>query len=62
MTNAETLIQTQKGRNLEYLTIGWNSIEAIAAIIAGLIAGSIALVGFGFDSIIEVSSGAIVLW
>ncbi len=62
MTSAETLRQTQKGRNLEYLTIGWNSLEAVAAIIAGLIAGSIALVGFGFDSIIEVSSGAIILW
>ncbi len=60
--NVETLRQTQKGRNLEYLTIGWNSLEAIAAIIAGLIAGSIALVGFGVDSIIEVSSGAIILW
>jgi divalent metal cation (Fe/Co/Zn/Cd) transporter len=60
--NVETLRQTKKGRNLEYLTIGWNSLEAVAAIAAGLIAGSIALVGFGFDSIIEVSSGAIVLW
>ncbi len=62
MTNADTLRQTQKGRNLEYLTIGWNSLEAVAAIVAGLIAGSIALIGFGLDSIIEVSSGAIVLW
>jgi divalent metal cation (Fe/Co/Zn/Cd) transporter len=52
----------QCGRRLEYLTIGWNSLEAVAAIIAGLIAGSIALVGFGFDSIIEVSSGTILLW
>ncbi len=60
--NVEILRQTQKGRNLEYLTIGWNSLEAVAAIAAGLIAGSIALVGFGFDSIIEVSSGAIILW
>ena len=50
------------GQRLEYLTIGWNSLEAIAAIVAGLIAGSIALVGFGFDSVIEVSSGAILLW
>jgi divalent metal cation (Fe/Co/Zn/Cd) transporter len=53
---------TKRGRNLEYLTIGWNSLEAVAAIVAGLIAGSIALVGFGVDSIIEVSSGAIILW
>ena len=52
----------RRGRNLEYLTIGWNSLEAIIAVSAGLIAGSIALVGFGFDSIIEVSSGAIILW
>ena len=47
---------------LAYLTIGWNSVEAILAIGAGLIAGSIALVGFGVDSVIEVSSGAIILW
>jgi divalent metal cation (Fe/Co/Zn/Cd) transporter len=50
------------GRNLEYLTIGWNSIEAVAAIGAGILAGSIALVSFGFDSVIESLSGAIVLW
>lgn len=52
----------RRGRWLEYLTIGWNSLEAIIAIGAGLLAGSIALVGFGLDSIIEVSSGAALLW
>jgi divalent metal cation (Fe/Co/Zn/Cd) transporter len=52
----------RRGRWLEYLTIGWNSLEAIASIAAGLIAGSIALVGFGLDSLIEVSSGAALLW
>ncbi|SRR5579875_1959917 len=50
------------GRRLEYLTIGWNLLEAIAAIGAGLVSGSIALVGFGFDSLIEVSSGVVLLW
>ncbi len=55
-------VNEQTGRRLEYLTIGWNSLEAIAAVAAGLIAGSIALVGFGIDSVIEVSSGAIILW
>lgn len=50
------------GRWLEYLTIGWNSLEGVASIVAGLLAGSIALVGFGFDSLIEVSSGAALLW
>lgn len=52
----------RRGRNLEYLTIGWNSLEAVIAIGAGLLAGSIALVGFGVDSVIETSSGAILLW
>lgn len=52
----------KRGRLLAYLTIGWNSLEAIIAVGAGLMAGSIALVGFGVDSVIEVSSGAIILW
>ena len=52
----------RKGRTLELLTIGWNSLEAIIAVGFGLIAGSIALVGFGFDSVIEVSSGVALLW
>lgn len=52
----------RRGRNLEYLTIGWNSLEAVAAIGAGSLAGSIALIGFGFDSVIESVSGAVLLW
>ena len=52
----------QRGRRLEYLTLSWNSLEAVVAIVAGLIAGSIALVGFGLDSIIECLSGGVLLW
>ncbi|MGH9929542.1 MAG: cation diffusion facilitator family transporter [Pyrinomonadaceae bacterium] len=52
----------RRGRYLEYFTIGYNSLEGLIAIVAGLIAGSIALVGFGFDSLIEVTSGAVLLW
>jgi len=52
----------QRGRRLEYLTLSWNSLEAVVAIVAGLIAGSIALVGFGLDSIIECFSGGVLLW
>lgn len=52
----------RRSRQLEYLTVGWNSLEAVAAIGAGLFAGSIALVGFGVDSVIETSSGLILLW
>src|ERR1700746_3233915 len=55
-------VAIQRGTRLEYLTIGWNSLEAIIAIGAGIIAGSVSLVGFGLDSIIEVSSGVIILW
>jgi divalent metal cation (Fe/Co/Zn/Cd) transporter len=52
----------RRGRRLEYLTLAWNSLEAAGAILAGLLAGSIALVGFGFDSVIECASGATLLW
>ena len=52
----------RRGKLLEYATIGYNSLEGIIAIAAGLMAGSIALVGFGFDSVIEVISGATLLW
>jgi divalent metal cation (Fe/Co/Zn/Cd) transporter len=52
----------QRGRRLEYLTIAYNSGEGLISIVAGLMAGSIALTGFGFDSVIEVTSGAALLW
>lgn len=52
----------RRGRRLEYFTIGYNSLEGLIAVVAGLIAASIALVGFGFDSLIEVTSGAVLLW
>jgi divalent metal cation (Fe/Co/Zn/Cd) transporter len=52
----------RRGRQLAYVTIAWNSLEGIIAVGAGVVAGSIALVGFGVDSVIEVSSGAIILW
>ncbi len=51
-----------KGRRLEYFTIAYNSLEGVVAVVVGLMAGSIALVGFGFDSLIEVTSGAALLW
>jgi divalent metal cation (Fe/Co/Zn/Cd) transporter len=50
------------GRRLEYFTLGWNLIEAAIAVGAGLAAGSIALVGFGVDSVIESISGSVLLW
>ena len=50
------------GRRLEYFTIAYNSLEGLIGIAAGVFSGSIALVGFGVDSIIEVVSGAALLW
>ena len=47
---------------LEYLTIGWNVIEGLVAVSSGAVSGSIALIGFGIDSFIETSSGAVLLW
>ncbi|HXN54193.1 MAG TPA: cation transporter [Candidatus Acidoferrum sp.] len=52
----------QRGRRLEYFTITWNALEGIVAIIAGAMAGSISLMGFGIDSFIEVLSGSVLLW
>ena len=54
--------EIRKGRRLEYFTLGWNLTEAVVGVGAGVIAGSIALIGFGMDSIIESFSGATLLW
>jgi divalent metal cation (Fe/Co/Zn/Cd) transporter len=61
-TIIDRVTTARHGRRLEYFTIAWNSLEAIVAVGAGLVAGSISLVGFGIDSIIEVTSGAALLW
>ena len=50
----------RRGLGIEYLTLGWNSVEATVAIVSGVIATSIALTTFGIDSGIELISAAIV--
>jgi hypothetical protein len=52
----------RRGRLLNRLTIGWNAVEGIVAVAAGLAAGSVSLVGFGLDSGIEVSAAVILAW
>lgn len=52
----------RRGKWLEYFTIAWNCVEGLIGVGAGLLAGSISLVGFGIDSFIEVTSGAALLW
>lgn len=61
MSTARAL-QVKRGLRLEFITITYNLLEAAGALIAGWIAGSIALVGFGLDSLIEVTSGAALVW
>lgn len=55
-------VAVRRGRSLEYFTVAWNALEGLVAILAGALAGSISLVGFGMDSFIEVTSGAALLW
>lgn len=47
---------------LEYFTVGYNAVEAAVAILFGAWAGSIALVGFGLDSVVESLSGGVLIW
>jgi divalent metal cation (Fe/Co/Zn/Cd) transporter len=58
--NREALVI--RGRRLEYMTLGWNLVEAVVAVGSGLMAGSTALIGFGVDSLIESTSGGVLLW
>jgi divalent metal cation (Fe/Co/Zn/Cd) transporter len=52
----------RRGQRLTWATIGYNSLEAVLSIGAGLVAGSVALVGFGLDSVLEVASSLAGLW
>ena len=52
----------KKALLLSYFTVGYNVLEGIVSIIAGSLAGSIALVGFGLDSFVESLSGGVMIW
>jgi divalent metal cation (Fe/Co/Zn/Cd) transporter len=52
----------KRARRLEYLTIGWNVVEGVVAIMAAIAASSVALLGFGIDSFVESASGGILMW
>ena len=56
------VLHRKAGRRIEFLSIGWTGLESIVGIIAGVLAGSVALIGFGFDSVIEVVSSLVLVW
>lgn len=62
VSEADRLRYGRRARLLAAASVGYNAVEAVVAVTAGLVAGSIALVGFGLDSVIEVSSGLVILW
>lgn len=62
LTRNERSAPIRRAKLLEYFTIGWNLLEGIIAVGSGIVAGSPSLVGFGFDSFIESTSGATLLW
>lgn len=62
LADTDRAAAAQRGRRLEYFTIAWNMLEGLLSVFAGVLAGSIALVGFGIDSFIEVTSATALLW
>lgn len=54
--------EVQRGRRLEYATIAYNLVESVVALATGTISGSLALLSFGVDSLIEVASGSVMIW
>jgi divalent metal cation (Fe/Co/Zn/Cd) transporter len=52
----------RRGLLLEYFSLGWNLIETFVGMAAGIAAGSVALIGFALDSVVESSSAAILIW
>ncbi len=58
--NSATLIQ--RGLLLEYITLGWNVVGSVLVVIAAVNARSVALAGFGLDSVIEIFASLVVVW
>ncbi len=59
LTKAQLL---QRGLRLEYLTLGWNVVGVVVVLFAAFAARSVALAGFGLDSLIEIFASVVVVW
>ncbi|MDJ0497663.1 MAG: cobalt transporter [Acidimicrobiia bacterium] len=62
VTDISRPVAVRRARWLNAATIGWNTVEGIVAIAAGVAAGSVSLIGFGLDSAIEVSAATALTW
>jgi divalent metal cation (Fe/Co/Zn/Cd) transporter len=60
VNNASTLLR--RGLLLEYLTLGWNVVGTVIVIAAAVAAHSVALAGFGLDSLVEIGASMVVVW
>jgi divalent metal cation (Fe/Co/Zn/Cd) transporter len=60
--DSDRVLCTRAGRRVEYFSVAWTSLEAVVGLTVGILSGSVALVGFGADSIIEVASSCVLLW
>ena len=62
MTTSHRVALVRRGLWLNYLTIAYNTFEAAASLVVGAVSGSVALMGFGFDSVIEVAASGAAQW
>ena len=62
LTPAERSRLGRRAQLLAGASVTYNVVEAVIAVTAGIVAGSVALIGFGLDSVVEVSSGLVILW
>ena len=62
MTSAERATLVRRGFLLEYTTLGWNVVGVAVLAVAAVAARSVALAGFGLDSVIEIGASAVVVW
>ena len=62
MTRTGRQEQRDRARTLVRATIAWNAVEAAVGLAAGVVAGSIALVGFGLDALVEFGAAGVALW
>jgi divalent metal cation (Fe/Co/Zn/Cd) transporter len=62
VNNVIGAVLLRRGRRLEYATLGWNVVGVIVLAVAAIDSGSVALAGFGLDSLIEIGASTVVLW